>query len=74
MKVYTVFDSGVFNIIGVFTSLADAEECILLNSYYGTLYEFNCCECWDVETFNYKDWLNTMLAVSDAYLIEVWEI
>lgn len=80
MKVYTVVykylktDYNIHTIVDVFSSLAEAEECVLLNSYYDTLYEFNYYNCWDVETFNYKDWLNTMLAASDEYLIQEWEI
>ena len=58
----------------MFSSLADAEECVLLNSYYDALYELNIYSCWDVETFDYKDWLDTMLAASDEYLIQEWEV
>lgn len=80
MKVYTVmskyyrssYNTGI--ILDVFSSLAEAEECVLLNSYYDALYEFNCYYCWDVKTFDYKDWLDTMLAASNEYLIQEWEI
>ena len=80
MKVYTVmskyyrssYNTGI--ILDVFSSLAEAEECVLLNSYYDALYEFNCYNCWDVETFDYKDWLDTMLAASNEYLIREWEV
>ena len=79
MKVYIVIskyltDYNINTIIGVFSSLAEAEECILLNSYYDSLYEFNYFNCWDVETFDYKDWLDTMLGMSNGYRIQEWEI
>lgn len=79
MKVYIVIskyltDYNINTIVDVFSSLAEAEECILLNSYYDSLYEFNYFNCWDVETFDYKDWLDTMLGMSNGYRIQEWEI
>lgn len=78
MKVYVVLDTDDYNIIDIFHSLADAEEFIMLESYYSAMEEINFYnEDW-TEILGYETTKNPyialMLSNSNYFTIEEWEV